>query len=55
VFHKEKPEKPSKKKLAKIKIPEKHRKTLEALAKDELELLDLTNGELGDALTLQVC
>ncbi len=48
-------ERPGKKKLKLIKVPERVEKVLEQLYSDSLELLDLTNAELGDATVLQIC
>lgn len=45
----EKVERPNKKKLVKIKVPEKYEKVIEGLGNDNLDLIDLTNAELGDA------
>jgi hypothetical protein len=36
-------------------VPEKIEKVLEALYMDSLDILDLTNTELGDAIILQIC
>lgn len=48
-------EKPTKKKLKSIRIPEKYEKVLEGIFANTLDLIDLTNAELGDAVILQVC
>jgi len=50
-----KTERPPKKKLKLIKVPEKIEKILELLYSDTLDLLDLTNAELGDSTILQIC
>jgi hypothetical protein len=51
----EKSERPTKKKLKMIRVPEKFDKTLDLLFADTLDLLDLTNAELGDSTILQIC
>jgi hypothetical protein len=38
-----------------IRVPEKFDKTLDLLFADTLDLLDLTNAELGDSTILQIC
>jgi len=48
-------ERPTKKKLKSIKIPEKYEKVLDGIFNNSLETIDLTNGELGDGLVTQVC
>lgn len=38
-----------KKKIKRIKIPEKYEKVIEGILQDSLDIVDLTNAELGDA------
>lgn len=51
----DKAERPPKKKLKLIKVPEKIQKILEQLYNDSLDVLDLTNAELGDSVVVQIC
>ena len=44
----------NKKKLNKIKVPEKYEKVLEGVVHDSLETVDFTNAELGEANVLLI-
>lgn len=50
----EKTERPNKKKLSKLRVPEKYEKIIDGLVSDSLEVFDLTNAELGDANILLI-
>lgn len=45
----------SKKKLQKLRIPQKYEKIVENLGNDQTEILDLTNAQLGDQTIVQIC
>jgi hypothetical protein len=44
-----------KRRLSKLKIPPKYERIVEALILNSLEVVDLTNAELGDSAVLQIC
>jgi hypothetical protein len=43
-----------KKKIKNLKVPEKYEKVIEGIMSDTLEIVDLTNAELGDNAILQI-
>ena len=47
--------KKDKKKLARLKVPQKYEKIIEGIVNDSLDIVDLTNAELGDSAIATIC